>query len=434
MCRSTALGARRGRRDRSRVAGRARGDGRRRARRRRACADRGRGQRRKAAQVTRVRFAYEGPTRLSWKMVEGDLESMEGSWELEDLGAGRTRITYTVAVDPGANIPRLSGARSRACARDPRGRANELATILSVGPHGGRCRCGARRRSTARGSSNEPRARRPGRSSSRRSRAAPGSSARAPDHDAFVHVGRGEPRDQRSRACRDEAVHSLVVVGLERHAARTPPPHERTTCRARARRRGLDPVLVAQVRETQRAWTRGGGRRAARRASDLAAASRSAARRRGARARPQTRTARQVELAARTRGAMSSGSPSASVSSTWDGGRGTPPPPAASASRRPRGTTPPAAARRGAREPRPGLLRPPPPARRSPPRERPEWPPPRSAGRRASRMTSVVPVSDSSRAIACETADCVYDATRRRPRTSPGHHLRQHAEPSQVQH
>ncbi len=62
--------------------------------------------------------------------------------------------------------------------------------------------------------------------------------------------------------------------------------------RARARRRGLDPLLVAQVRQRQRALAgERGGRRAARRASDPRAASPSAARRRGARARPGTRTA-----------------------------------------------------------------------------------------------------------------------------------------------
>src|SRR3954453_14790355 len=35
---------------------------------------------------TQVRFAYEGPTRLSWTQVKGDMKSVEGSWELEDLG------------------------------------------------------------------------------------------------------------------------------------------------------------------------------------------------------------------------------------------------------------------------------------------------------------------------------------------------------------
>lgn len=55
---------------------------------------------------TRQRFSYEAPQRLSWAMVEGELDSMEGYWELEDLGGGRTRATYGLAVDPGP-VPRL---------------------------------------------------------------------------------------------------------------------------------------------------------------------------------------------------------------------------------------------------------------------------------------------------------------------------------------
>ena len=50
---------------------------------------------------TKVRFAYDGPTKLSWTQEKGDLKSVDGSWELEDLGDGRTRATYTVDVDLG---------------------------------------------------------------------------------------------------------------------------------------------------------------------------------------------------------------------------------------------------------------------------------------------------------------------------------------------
>jgi carbon monoxide dehydrogenase subunit G len=48
-----------------------------------------------------VRFRYEGPTRLSWTQEKGDMKSVEGSWELEDLGEGRTRATYSLDADPG---------------------------------------------------------------------------------------------------------------------------------------------------------------------------------------------------------------------------------------------------------------------------------------------------------------------------------------------
>jgi len=50
---------------------------------------------------TQVRFSYEPPVRLSWTQEKGDLESVEGSWALEDLGGGRTRATYTLDSDPG---------------------------------------------------------------------------------------------------------------------------------------------------------------------------------------------------------------------------------------------------------------------------------------------------------------------------------------------
>ena len=50
---------------------------------------------------TQVRFHYEPPTALSWTQEKGDLKSVTGSWKLEDLGAGRTRATYTIDSDPG---------------------------------------------------------------------------------------------------------------------------------------------------------------------------------------------------------------------------------------------------------------------------------------------------------------------------------------------
>jgi len=48
-----------------------------------------------------VRFTYDGPTRLSWTQEKGELKSVDGSWELEDLGGDRTRATYQLEVDLG---------------------------------------------------------------------------------------------------------------------------------------------------------------------------------------------------------------------------------------------------------------------------------------------------------------------------------------------
>jgi len=55
----------------------------------------------------RVRFAYEGPRRLRWTQEQGDMRSVEGAWELEDLGGGRTRATFTLDADPGRMLGML---------------------------------------------------------------------------------------------------------------------------------------------------------------------------------------------------------------------------------------------------------------------------------------------------------------------------------------
>ncbi len=56
---------------------------------------------------TKVRFHYDGPQRLSWKQEKGDLKSVAGFWELEDLGSGRTRATYSIDADPGRMLGML---------------------------------------------------------------------------------------------------------------------------------------------------------------------------------------------------------------------------------------------------------------------------------------------------------------------------------------
>ncbi|MGC1165646.1 MAG: SRPBCC family protein [Solirubrobacterales bacterium] len=48
-----------------------------------------------------MRFSYDSPTRISWTQEDGELKSVEGSWELEDLGDGRTSATYSLEVDLG---------------------------------------------------------------------------------------------------------------------------------------------------------------------------------------------------------------------------------------------------------------------------------------------------------------------------------------------
>lgn len=54
-----------------------------------------------------VRFDYQPPTRLRWQQVKGELKSVDGTWELEDLGDERTRATYWLEVDLGRMLGML---------------------------------------------------------------------------------------------------------------------------------------------------------------------------------------------------------------------------------------------------------------------------------------------------------------------------------------
>ncbi len=49
----------------------------------------------------RLRFSYDEPHLIEWRQEKGDLKSLVGAWELEDLGDGRTRATYRLEGDPG---------------------------------------------------------------------------------------------------------------------------------------------------------------------------------------------------------------------------------------------------------------------------------------------------------------------------------------------
>ena len=83
--------------------------------------------------TSRVRFSYAAPTRLSWKQEKGDMKSVEGSWELEDLGGGRTRATYTLDVDPGRVLGMLMRGPLEAATRAlfVNGRPGELRRRIS---------------------------------------------------------------------------------------------------------------------------------------------------------------------------------------------------------------------------------------------------------------------------------------------------------------
>lgn len=48
-----------------------------------------------------MRFAYDEPNGLTWKQESGPLKSVDGRWEFEDLGDGRTNATCSMTVDLG---------------------------------------------------------------------------------------------------------------------------------------------------------------------------------------------------------------------------------------------------------------------------------------------------------------------------------------------
>lgn len=50
----------------------------------------------------RVRVSYDPQHTLTFTRVQSDdVDEMDGSWELRDIGNGRTHAVYTLAVDPG---------------------------------------------------------------------------------------------------------------------------------------------------------------------------------------------------------------------------------------------------------------------------------------------------------------------------------------------
>ncbi|MEZ5074224.1 MAG: SRPBCC family protein [Solirubrobacterales bacterium] len=48
-----------------------------------------------------LRFSYDEPTGMSWVQIEGDVKSLEGSWEFVELAVEQTRATFALVIDPG---------------------------------------------------------------------------------------------------------------------------------------------------------------------------------------------------------------------------------------------------------------------------------------------------------------------------------------------
>jgi ribosome-associated toxin RatA of RatAB toxin-antitoxin module len=48
-----------------------------------------------------IRVSCNRPTRVRMNQEKGELKSLQGGWQLEDLGRERTRATYTLEVELG---------------------------------------------------------------------------------------------------------------------------------------------------------------------------------------------------------------------------------------------------------------------------------------------------------------------------------------------
>ena len=60
-----------------------------------------------------VECSYDRPRRMTFERTSGNLSSLEGTWQLDDLGDDRTRATYRLEVDPGSVIGFLLNAERK---------------------------------------------------------------------------------------------------------------------------------------------------------------------------------------------------------------------------------------------------------------------------------------------------------------------------------
>jgi ribosome-associated toxin RatA of RatAB toxin-antitoxin module len=66
---------------------------------------------------SRLRFAYEEFSAITWEQERGDVKALQGWWHFEDLG-GRTRATYGLEVDPGRMLGMLLRGPAEGKVRD----------------------------------------------------------------------------------------------------------------------------------------------------------------------------------------------------------------------------------------------------------------------------------------------------------------------------
>ena len=54
-----------------------------------------------------VHMKEEGPRKVSWSFIDGEfMKDNKGGWVLEEAGEGKTRATYSIAVEVGMLVPK----------------------------------------------------------------------------------------------------------------------------------------------------------------------------------------------------------------------------------------------------------------------------------------------------------------------------------------
>jgi len=67
---------------------------------------------------SRLRFAYQEFSAITWEQERGDVKALHGWWHFEDLGGERTRATYGLEVDPGRMLGMLLRGPAEGKVRD----------------------------------------------------------------------------------------------------------------------------------------------------------------------------------------------------------------------------------------------------------------------------------------------------------------------------
>ena len=78
-----------------------------------------------------LRYGYDAPSSIRFKLVEGDVRDIEGSYDFEPDGEDGCRVTASIAVDPGISVPgpirrMLAGQMLKTTLKELRGRSEAL--------------------------------------------------------------------------------------------------------------------------------------------------------------------------------------------------------------------------------------------------------------------------------------------------------------------